>query len=87
MQLVECPGYKQTRRWREGLGERQQQASKVSRDSKGILLMKVIAVNDLIKYMVIIFLRDSRIAPQHPKKAMTNTNAPRAMIAAGKNPG
>lgn len=84
-QLAECLGCRRTRKLREGLGERQRREGRASRDSTGILVMKLISLrqpgdgHDN--------LRDSRIAPQHPKNAMTNTKAPSAMMAAGKNPG
>lgn len=84
-QLAECLDCRRTRRLREGLGARRRREGRASRDSTGILMMKLISFGRLED--IYDNSRDSRIAPQHPKNAMTNTKAPRAMMAAGKNPG
>lgn len=84
-QLAECLDCRRTRRLREGLGERQRPEGTASRDSTGILMMKLMSLRQLED--IYDNSRDSRMAPQHPKNAMTNTKAPSAMMAAGKNPG
>lgn len=84
-QLAGCPGCTRAQRRRERSGERWCRAGRASRGSRGILKTSLVSFRSFGRQMR--NLRDSRMAPQHPKKAMTNTRAPRAMRAAGKKPG